>query len=150
MGQRPERVLYEARAYVDGGRRGGRARSASESFDLELQAPEEIGGPGTGTNPEELFAAAYGGCFLSTMQRAMRERELDVVPVTLHASVSLVKGKFGYQLAVRLRAECAELLEDELRAVMGAAHELCPFSRAIDGNVDVEFEAVGAEAPTGS
>lgn len=130
--------LYTATVTVTGGRRGGTARSSDGLLDVSLQAPPEIGGPGGATNPEQLFAAAYAACYRSAMGVVARQRGVAIDDARVTADVTLgVDGTERYGLRVRLSVNSSTMEAAALRELAEAAHDVCPFSRAIAGNVEV-------------
>lgn len=135
-------TLYTAVVTVTGGRTG-RATSESGSLDLELSRPATRGS-GTGTDPEELFAAGYAACFESALGGAARRRSASLGPVTTTGAVSLLAtDDQQYSIAVELTVaapECDQTLLDELVAL---AHTMCPYSKATRGNIPVQLTAVG-------
>ncbi|MCE7082668.1 organic hydroperoxide resistance protein [Streptomyces sp. ST2-7A] len=143
----PVTPLYTATATAGGGR-DGRARTATGSLDLELRTPAELGGPGGGTNPEELFAAGYAACFSSALGLVARRARADVSGAEVTADVSLGKiaDSEGFGLAVRLTVRIPGAAEPTARALVEAAHGVCPYSNAVGGNVvvDLRVETGGA------
>lgn len=131
-------VRYTAVVTATGGR-SGRARSEDGKLDLELSVPEEIGGPGgLGTNPEELFAAGYSGCFRSAISAVAARENVSTKDATVTAKVSLVQGedrKFG--LEVELIGNFPGIAREVGLALMRDAHEICPYSQATRGNIEV-------------
>lgn len=135
-------VLYTAEATAWGGREG-RAASSDGALDVQLRIPKELGGPGGGTNPEELFAAGYAGCFHSALKRVAAGMELDVSESAITARVGLgTNGAGGFGLAVALEAELPGLTPEEGEALLEKAHQVCPYSNATRGNVDVKLSVV--------
>jgi Ohr subfamily peroxiredoxin len=133
-------VLYTAEATSSGGREG-RVRTSDGVIDLALSMPKELGGlgkPGT-TNPEELFAAGYAACFENALLRAARERQVrpDGASVTARVGIGRMEnGRFG--LKVDLLVAVAGVARAEAEELARAAHEeICPYSRATRGNIDV-------------
>ena len=135
--------LYTAKATATGGR-AGRAVSDDGILDVALQPPKELGGPGGATNPEQLFAAGFSACFQSAMGVVARRQKLDTSGSTVEADVTIgtVEGG-GFGLAVVLRVVIPGLDTDAARALVDAAHAVCPYSNATRGNIDVTLE-VGA------
>jgi len=130
-------VLYTAEATAWGGREG-RAASSDGKLDVQLRLPTELGGPGGGTNPEELFAAGYAACFHSALKLVAARTKLDVSESAITARVGLGKtdgGGFG--LAVELVGELPGLSAEEANGLLAEAHEVCPYSNATRGNIDV-------------
>jgi Ohr subfamily peroxiredoxin len=149
-----ERVIYTANAHVTGGRAAGHGRSSDGALDVDLRAPLERGGEGGGTNPEQLFAVGYAACFESALAGVVaRRRRLDIADVAIDASVALIPTESrGYSLAVTL-AVTLPSIDDAVDAVelVRAAHQVCPYSNATRGNIDVVLTANGhAVEPTES
>jgi lipoyl-dependent peroxiredoxin len=137
-------VLYTAQAVVEGGR-DGHARSSDGNLDVELDTPTELeGSGGSGTNPEQLFAAGYAACFQSALMGIARGKNIDIDDCKITARVGVgpvAAGGFG--LEVRLELTAPTLTDEDASALMQRAHKRCPYSRAIDGNVPVELVANG-------
>ncbi|NYT68583.1 organic hydroperoxide resistance protein [Pusillimonas noertemannii] len=132
------KVLYTAVATATGGRQG-HAQSEDGSFSAKLARPVEIGGPGGGTNPEELFACGYAACFASTLDHLAKLRKIELGEVKVKAWVSLGVGPDGkYGLQARLQAALPDLPRDKAEELLSATHNTCPYSAAIRGNVEVE------------
>lgn len=132
-------ALYTAEARVTGGRTDGHGRTPDGQLDVRIRMPKELGGDGSGTNPEQLFAVGYAACFEAALDLAAPGRTLRT---TIDARVSLLPAdggalKLGVELDVTLpdTADAAELVR--------AAHRVCPYSNAIRGNVDVTFSVNG-------
>jgi Ohr subfamily peroxiredoxin len=138
------RILYTARAVVHGGR-GGHGRTSDGRLEVDLSVPEEMGGDGgPGTNPEQLFAVGYAACFQSALQGVARGRELDVSDSTINARVGMgPTGHGGFGLTVALDLHASQLTRRDAEDLMARAHERCPYSNAIRGNVDVTLTVVG-------
>jgi Ohr subfamily peroxiredoxin len=131
------KVLYTAEATAWGGREG-RSASSDGMLDVQLRIPKELGGPGGGTNPEELFAAGYAGCFHSALKRVAAGMELDVSESAITARVGLgANDTGGFGLAVELVGELPGLSAEQGRELLEKAHQVCPYSNATRGNVDV-------------
>jgi osmotically inducible protein OsmC len=133
-------ILYTATATARGGREG-EVVSDDGVLDLLLAHPKELGGPGGDkTNPEQLFAAGYSACFHSALKRVAGNEKLDVAESSITAKVSLgVDGK-AFGLAVTLIGRFPALDEAEGRKLMEMAHQVCPYSRATTGNIEVTLE----------
>lgn len=131
-------VLYTAEATAWGGREG-RAASSDGNVDVQLVVPKELGGPGgAGTNPEQLFAAGYAGCFHSALKLVARKDNLDVSESAITARVGLgADDAGGFGLTVDLVAELPGLTAEQGQALLARAHEVCPYSNATRGNVEV-------------
>ncbi|GAA4988282.1 organic hydroperoxide resistance protein [Kineococcus glutinatus] len=141
MANTPDKIVYTARATVTGGRRGGHGVTEDGVLDVQLQAPKEMGGPGGGTNPEQLFAVGYGACFQGAMGLAAKELGVDVSGSTLVAEVGFGPEGESYGLAVTLRASVPGLTKDQTQQVLERTHELCPYSKATRGNIPVTLVA---------
>jgi lipoyl-dependent peroxiredoxin len=137
-----KKPLYTAEASVRGGREG-HGRSSDGVLDLDLRPPPEVGGPGGATNPEQLFALGYAACFQSAMAVVGRRLGADTSDSEVTARVTLGTvegGAFG--LAVELDVHIPDLDADTARTVVAAAHEVCPYSNATRGNIEVSLEVV--------
>jgi osmotically inducible protein OsmC len=138
------RVIYTAEATVTGGR-AGHARTSDGRLDIDLDVPSEMGGSGgPGTNPEQLFAAGYGACFESALQRIASERKLDATGWRITARVGIGPLKSGgFGLTAALDLDAPGISRDEARELMTRAHEICPYSRATRGNIEVTLSSHG-------
>jgi osmotically inducible protein OsmC len=134
------KVLYTATAHVTGGR-NGHGRTADGELDVELRLPKEMGGEGGGTNPEELFAIGWAACFESALAGVARRQHVDVGEVSIESAISLLPtGEGGFTLAASLNVSIPGVSDrDSAVALVRAAHEVCPYSNATRGNVDVEL-----------
>jgi Ohr subfamily peroxiredoxin len=139
------RVLYTAEATVTGGRANGHGRTNDGVLDVQLRAPKEMGGEGGGTNPEELFAVGYAACFESAMGVVGRRERAEVGDVSIDSRVSLLPTKErGFSLAVELHVTLPQVQDPEQAArIVAAAHQVCPYSNATRGNIDVTLTANG-------
>lgn len=126
--------------------RDGRAISSDGRLDLMLAMPEEMGGTGEGTNPEQLLAAGWAACFGTTLELVARSQGLDATEVAVTAEVSLVpNGRGGFELAAVIRVELPMHLQGETgRSLIEAAHRHCPYSNATRGNISVDVVAGAA------
>jgi Ohr subfamily peroxiredoxin len=133
--------LYTARATATGGR-AGHAVSDDGVLDLDLRPPAEMGGPGGATNPEQLFAAGYAACFQSALGVVGRRQDVDTSGSRVEADVTIgtIPGG-GYGLAVALRVSIPGVDSGTTRALAEAAHQVCPYSNATRGNIDVTVSA---------
>jgi len=134
------KLLYTAKAHTTGGRDGGSSRSSDGRLDVKFSIP---GGPGNGTNPEQLFAAGWSACFIGAMKHvaaAMKER----IPadVAVDPEVDLWNGSDGYFLKARLNVSLPGLDREVAQAIVDGAHQTCPYSKATRGNIDVEINLV--------
>ena len=136
------KTLYTAVATVHGGREG-HVKSDDGVLDLDLRIPKSMGGPGgAGSNPEQLFAAGYAACFESALRLVARREKKPLKDAHITAHVSLIAGDAGeYGLGVELHGQLDGLSAEETQALMRAAHEVCPYSRATRGNIEVKLVA---------
>lgn len=133
-------VLYTAEATARGGREG-EVVSDDGVLDLSLTLPKQLGGPGGDhTNPEQLFAAGHAACFHSALKRVAGKQKVDVHESSITARVALGIDGQAFGLAVTLVGRFPNLEEPEAREIMEAAHQVCPYSRATRGNIDVALE----------
>ena len=138
------KVLYTARAHVTGGR-DGHGRTDDGELEVNLRIPKEMGGAGGGTNPEELFAVGYAACFESAIGGVARRRRIDAGEVTIASDVSLLPtGDGGFKLAVILDVQLPAVDDRETAVdLVRGAHQVCPYSNATRGNIDVELRLDG-------
>jgi osmotically inducible protein OsmC len=139
--------LYRASVTVKGGR-DGRAISSDGRLDVSLSMPRELGGVGAvgATNPEQLFAAGYAACFESAIRHVARERKLPLKDASVQADVALNSEDGSFKLAVVLKAELSGLSFEDAKAVVHHVHEaVCPYSKAVRGNVDVAVTVIAEE-----
>lgn len=131
----PERILYTARAHTTGGRDGGHSRTSDGRLEVNLSLP---GAAGTGTNPEQLFAVGWSACFLSAMRTVAAKRK-SALPneAAVDAEVDLGTNEDGYVLQAHLKVSLPGLDPDAAEAIVSAAHETCPYSKATRGNIRV-------------
>jgi osmotically inducible protein OsmC len=133
------RTLYTAEATAHGGR-NGHVRSSDGMLDLDLRVPEQMGGHGGETNPEQMFAAGYAACFEGTLREVARTRKLPLTDARITARVTLnITDDKRYVLGAELRGNLAGVSDEDARALMHAAHQVCPYSNATRGNVDVQL-----------
>ena len=133
-------TLYTAHAHVTGGRDGA-AKTTDGKRDVKPAPPKELGGNGAGTNPEQLFAAGYAACFIGAM-RLVAGNEKIAVPqgLAIDADVSLGKdAQDHFRLGVVFNIALPGMDKAAAEALVAKAHEVCPYSRATRGNIDVTF-----------
>ncbi len=132
------KVLYTAVATATSGR-DGRAKSSDGKLDVAVSPPPELGGAGAGTNPEQLFAAGYAACFGSAVQHVARQKQLatGAIAITAHVSLGPIEGGSGFGLKVELVSSIPELSREQGLDLLRAAHEVCPYSNATRGNIEV-------------
>jgi lipoyl-dependent peroxiredoxin len=138
-------TLYTAEAHVTGGRAEGHGRTADGALEVDLRLPKEMGGQGDGTNPEELFAVGYAACFEGALGTVARRTKEDPGDVAIDSKVMLVTTEErGFTVAVEL-AVSLPAITDPAKAVelVRAAHQVCPYSNATRGNIDVTLTANG-------
>ncbi|WP_161878299.1 organic hydroperoxide resistance protein [Alkalibacterium sp. MB6] len=131
-------ALYTASSKATGGRQGN-VKSSDGTLDLDLSIPKGLGGKeveGT-TNPEQLFSAGYAACFDSALQLVARQAKKKTTSAVT-AEVSIEKKLKGFGLAVSLHIEIEGVTQEEAEKLVEDAHQVCPYSRAIEGNVKVK------------
>lgn len=134
-----ERVLYTAKAHTTGGRDGA-SRTSDGRLDVKLSTP---GTPGTGTNPEQLLAAGWSACFLSAIKLVAGKKKITLpADAALDAEVDLCLTGDAFSLKARLNASLPGLEREVAQALVDAAHQTCPYSKATRGNVDVTLNVV--------
>jgi Ohr subfamily peroxiredoxin len=138
-----DKVLYTAHATSTGGREGG-SKSDDGVLDVKLTTPKGLGGNGApGTNPEQLFAAGYSACFLSALKNvAMRQKVALPAETAVAADVGIGPIPQGYGLEVALRVTIPGMERDAARKLVETAHQVCPYSNATRGNVEVTLDVV--------
>ena len=145
-------VLYTATVTAEGGREG-RAASDDGRLDVTVSVPKELGGPGAGTNPEQLFAAGFAACFHSAMQAVARRSKQDIGASSVTARVGLGTlgggagggtGGKGYGLQVDLLVSVPALDREQAATLVAQADAVCPYSNATRGNIAVTHEIAGA------
>jgi Ohr subfamily peroxiredoxin len=137
--------IYTAQAHVVGGRAEGHGETSDGNLKVDLRLPQELGGEGDGTNPEELFAVGFASCFESALGVVARRRRLEAGDVAIDSRVQLLTGEDrSFNLAVELDVKLPSV-EDAQEAVdlVRAAHAVCPYSNATRGNIDVTLTANG-------
>jgi osmotically inducible protein OsmC len=135
--------LYTAVAHATGDGRNGHTRTDDGMLDLDVRVPRDMGGPGGATNPEQLFAAGYAACFHSALKVVAQRDKLDVSDSEVSATVGigmLPGGGFG--LEVELDVHVPALDQDASEALVARAHEVCPYSNATRGNIEVKLSVV--------
>lgn len=136
---RQEKLLYTAKVRTTGGRDGA-SRSSDGRLDIRLSTP---GTPGAGTNPEQLFAAGWSACFEGAMALAARSMDVTLpTDVVIDAEVDLNVVDGAYFLRAGLNVSIPGLDRNVAQAIVGAAHQMCPYSKATRGNIDVTINLV--------
>jgi lipoyl-dependent peroxiredoxin len=132
-------AIYTAHAHAVGGR-NGTAKSDDGHLDVKLAFPKSMGGDGNGTNPEQLFAAGYSACFLGALGLVARNQGVKLGEHSLDAEVDLIKDDTSFHVGVRLKLTAPELDRETAEKLLHAAHEVCPYSKATRGNVQVDLQ----------
>jgi osmotically inducible protein OsmC len=136
-------ILYTATAHATGDGRNGHATSDDGILDVDLRTPKELGGAGGATNPEQLFAAGYAACFHSAMKVVAGREKLDVTGTEVSASVGIgLNDRGGFGLAVELDVHAPALDRATAETLVAKAHEVCPYSNATRGNIEVTLTVV--------
>jgi Ohr subfamily peroxiredoxin len=130
-------VFYTAHTHTTGGR-NGRAVSDDAALDITLTLPASMGGTGTGSNPEQLFAAGYSACFMGALGHVAGLKKITLPPDTaIDASIALGTSGGNFGIAATLKIALPGLDRAIAQDLINAAHEVCPYSRATRGNIDV-------------
>ncbi|MFI6996082.1 organic hydroperoxide resistance protein [Nocardia sp. NPDC050175] len=132
------KILYTAEALATGDGRNGHARTTDGKVDVDLATPPEMGGSGAGTNPEQLFAAGYAACFHSALRLVGKQAKANVDDSAVGAKVGIGPNDAGgFELAVTLEVSLPHLSREDAQALADKAHQVCPYSNATRGNIDV-------------
>jgi lipoyl-dependent peroxiredoxin len=138
------KVLYTAEAHVTGGRIAGHGRTSDGALEVDLRVPPELGGEEGGTNPEQLFAVGYAACFENALAAVARRQKLEVDDVEVDAKVMMKAGEErSFTIAVELAVKLPSVEGEDGVELVRAAHEVCPYSNATRGNIDVKLTANG-------
>lgn len=133
-------MLYTGKTHTTSGGRDGAARSVDGRLDIQLSSP---GSTGAGTNPEQLFAAGWSACFIGAIKLAAGKRDVKLpAGLAVDAEVDLCNADGAYFLQARLNVHLPGLDQDTARALVDAAHQTCPYSKATRGNIDVQINLV--------
>lgn len=132
-------VLYTAHAKSRAGREG-HVETDDKKLSFDLSPP---GGNGAGTNPEQLFACGYAACFGSAVNSVARSEKLDTGEISVESSVNLNKDDSGYSISVELSVNLPNLDQAAAQQLVEKAHQVCPYSKATRGNVEVKLKANG-------
>ena len=131
-------ILYTAESLSTGQGREGRVQTPDGKLDLVLASPAELGGSGAGTNPEQLFAAGYAACFHSALNLVARGRKVKIDDSSVGGRVHLNRdGENGFKLSVELEVIIPGLEPALAQELADAAHQVCPYSNATRGNINV-------------
>jgi osmotically inducible protein OsmC len=132
--------IYTAQATVTGGRQEGHGRSSDGELDVQLRPP----GEGGGTNPEQLFAVGYAACFEGALGAVARRQKAEVGDASIESKVTLLTGEDrSFNIAVTLDVSLPQVSDDDAVQLVAAAHQVCPYSNATRGNIDVTLTANG-------
>jgi osmotically inducible protein OsmC len=137
--------IYTAKAHVTGGRAEGHGKTSDGALEVDLRLPTEMGGQGGGTNPEQLFAVGYAACFEGALGVVARRAKVEAGEVAIDSSITLTpNGQGGFDLSVGLDVTLPGV-EDAAQAIelVRGAHEVCPYSNATRGNIEVALTANG-------
>jgi len=135
-----KKVLYTGKIHTTGGRDGGSAISSDGRLDIKLSVP---GTPGTGTNPEQLFAAGWSGCFFSAMKIAAAKMKVRFpADAAIDAEVDMIQTGEEYALQARLNISLPGLEREVAQALADAGHQTCLYSKATRGNINVEINLI--------
>ncbi|MQY08953.1 organic hydroperoxide resistance protein [Actinomadura macrotermitis] len=138
------KALYTARGRVTGGR-NGHGTTSDGRLDLELRLPKELGGDGAGANPEQLFAVGYAACFGTTLALVGQREGVKADDARIDASVSLISADGGgFRLGAELEISLPSLTGEQAAGLVRTAHQVCPYSNATRGNVDVALVVNGS------
>lgn len=140
------KVLYTASATVTGGRAEGHGHTDDGALDVQLRSPKEMGGEGGGTNPEQLFAVGYAACFEGAIGVLGRREKVEVGDVSIDSRVTLSPTEErGFRLGVVLDVTLPQVADAEVaERIVRGAHQVCPYSNATRGNIDVALSVNGA------
>lgn len=139
-----DKVIYTATATAVGGREG-HVKSSDGAIDMELKKPVEMGGPGGGSNPEQLFAAGYSACFNSALNHLARVQRIRLGETQITISVDLYQTESGgFKLGAHIDALVSGVDMETAEKLVHEAHNFCPYSLATKGNIDVELKVRGA------
>ena len=136
------RILYQTKAVSTGGR-DGQVTVEGSPLHFDMATPAELGGTkGAGVNPEQLFAAGYSACFGSAIQHVYKVKRLTFAPPDVHTTVGIGRNEAGgFSLAVEIQAVFTGVDQATADAVVAEAHQVCPYSNATRGNIDVTVSA---------
>ncbi len=137
-----EKLVYTAKTHTTGGRGNGAAQSSDGRLNIKLSIP---GGPGTGTNPEQMFAAGWSACFEGAMAVAAHKRKISLpadTAIDAEVDLNLILADSTYFLRARLDVSLPGLDRELAQAIVNDAHQICPYSRATRGNIDVSIRLI--------
>jgi len=136
-------VLYSTTATATGDGRNGHTATEDGVVDVDVRIPKEMGGPGGATNPEQLFAAGYAACFHSAMKLVARSLDVDTTDSEVSVTVGLGMLDSGaFNLALEIDVHVPNATTDKAQELVERAHEVCPYSNATRGNVEVKLGVI--------
>mgnify|MGYP000072423081 FL=1 len=134
-----EKILYTAHAHTTGGREG-RSRTSDGVLRVTLTPPKEMGGSGTATNPEQLFAVGYSACFMGAMKHVASLKKMKIPDdASIDASVSIGPIPQGFGIAVEMGISLPNMDRKIAQEIISEAHQICPYSNATRGNIEVDL-----------
>ena len=137
MATKVEKVIYQAHATSTGGR-DGTTRTSDGLLDLKLAVPKEMGGPGNGVNPEQLFAAGYSACFMGALKHVAGLEKVTVpADASIAATVGIGQIPAGFGIEVQMVVSLPGMERTAAQALVDKAHQVCPYSNATRGNIEV-------------
>jgi len=137
--------VYYAESTAWGGR-DGHVASSDGVLDLQLSVPKEMGGPGgSGSNPEQLFATGYAACFHGALKLVGGKQNVDMTDSAVTATVGIGPNDGGFLLEAKIEVEIPNADHDTAQALVEAAHQVCPYSNATRGNINVELGVIDNE-----
>jgi Ohr subfamily peroxiredoxin len=137
-----DKVLYTAHAHTTGGR-DGRSVSDDGLLDVKLSPPKAMGGAGTATNPEQLFAAGYSACFMGALKHVAGVKKVTVpADASIYASIDIGPIPAGFGISARLAISLPGMDRSVAQDLIDTAHQVCPYSNATRGNIDVEITLI--------
>ena len=141
-----EKVIYTAKAHTTGGRDGGASHTSDGRLDVKLSVP---GTPGSGTNPEQLFAVGWSACFLSAIKIVAARKKVRLpADLAIDTEIDLGTTGGGYLLQARLKISLPGIEREVAQELVDGAHQECPYSKATHGNINVVTNAVGTKPAT--
>ena len=137
-----EKVIYQAHAKSTGGR-DGTTRTSDGILDVKLAVPKEMGGPGNGINPEQLFASGYSACFLGAMKFVAGTQKITLpADTSIDATVGIGQIPAGFGIEVQMNISIPGMDKAAAQALVDKAHQVCPYSNATRGNIEVAITLV--------
>ena len=135
--------IYQTKVRVEGGR-NGHIESEDGLLNLDVRLPKEMGGVGGHTNPEQLFAGGYAACFDSALNLVLhREKVRPTANIVIEATVGILdNGNGGFVLTAKLAVHIPGIDKELAKELVEKAHQVCPYSNATRGNIDVELEVI--------